>query len=204
MLFEHQRSEGTVKSTTESIRQPYVVSQFVERRLVLSAVVAAYITLVLNQPIVSSLLAINGWSLLGPLLIVLFGINFFLAQLLSISRFQKPWLILLVSMAAGSQYFIQQFGIVIDKNMLINIMETDSSEAADLLSSGMFVYGAMFILLPALLIAFVGIHKSDHVVRGVAVWAGSLVATLAVVSVVIFSQYQSYASVFRENRYLRH
>ena len=126
MLFEHQRSEGTVKSTTESIRQPNVVSLCAVRRPVLSAVVAAYITLLLNQPIVSSLLAINGWSLLGPLLFVLFGINFFLAQLLSISRLQKPWLILLVSMAASSQYFIQQFGIVIDKNMLIDIRETES------------------------------------------------------------------------------
>ncbi len=204
MLFEHQRSEGTVKSTTESIRQPNVVSLFAVRRPVLSAVVAAYITLLLNQPIVSSLLAINGWSLLGPLLFVLFGINFFLAQLLSISRLQKPWLILLVSMAASSQYFIQQFGIVIDKNMLINILETDSREATDLLSSGMFIYGAMSILLPALLITLIGIHKTGHAVRAIAAWAGSLVASLAIVTVVIFLQYQSYASVFRENRYLSH
>lgn len=204
MLSGHQRSEGTVELTGGVIRRDQEGSQFAVRRLVLSALVAAYLTLLLNQTVVSSLLAINGWTLLGPLLVVLFGINFFLAQLLSISRFQKPWLILLVSMAAGSQYFIQQFGIVIDKNMLINVLETDSSEATDLLSSGMFVYGAMSILLPALLIALVGIRRSGYAVRGIAVWAGSLVASLAVVAVVIFSQYQSYASVFRENRYLSH
>ncbi len=193
-----------MKSTVEGVRQPNVVSQFALRRLVLSAVVAAYITLLLNQPVVSSLLAIDGWSLLVPLLVVLFGINLFLSQLLSISRLQKPWLILLVSMAAGSQYFIQQFGIVIDKNMLINILETDSREATDLLSSGMFVYGAMYILLPALLIGFIGIRNSGHAVRIFAIWAGSLMASLAVVAIVIFSQYQSYASVFREHRYLSH
>lgn len=193
-----------MKSTVDGIRQPNVESLFAVRRLVLSAVVAAYLTLLVNQSVVSSLLAIDGWSLLVPLLVVLFGINFFLAQLLSISRLQKPWLILLVSMAAGSQYFIQQFGIVIDKNMLINILETDSREATDLLSSGMFFYGAMYILLPALLIGSIGIRNSGHAVRSFAIWAGSLMASLAVVAIVIFSQYQSYASVFREHRYLSH
>lgn len=185
-------------------RPPSVETQFAAHGVVLSALVAAYMTLVLNQPVASSLLAIEGWTLFGPLLIVLFGINFFLSQLLSAPLLQKPWLILLIAMAASSQYFIQQFGIVIDKNMLINVLETDSREASDLVSSRMLTYGAMFILLPAILITQVHVRRSSTAVRGFALWIGSLIGSLALAMVIIFSHYQSYASVFRENRYLSH
>ena len=173
-------------------------------RLVLSGLVAAFITLLLNQPIIESLLGIGGWTLLLPLLLVLFSLNFFLAQLFSLPWLQKGWLIALILMAAGSQYFMQQYGIVIDKSMLINTLETDSQEAAGLLSRGMIGYFGSLALLPALFVSRVRIKPARHVLRAACKWVASLIGSLCLIVTIILVHYQSYASTFRENRYLRH
>ena len=46
----------------------------------------------------------------------------------------KPLLSILLLCGAGAAYFMNQYGVMIDKGMLRNIAETNPSEAFDLLS----------------------------------------------------------------------
>lgn len=65
----------------------------------------------------------------------------------------KPVLIFLVITTALAAYFMDSYHVLIDAAMLQNILETNASEALDLLSSGLMVYLVLFGLLPAFIIA---------------------------------------------------
>src|SRR5690606_38402441 len=102
--------------------------------------VAALLTLAFNQSFMRSILPLGGWSVAWPLISLLFLLNLFICQLFGIGRLQKAWLIMLITISAISQYFMLQYGVVIDKDMLINAIETDSHEVYALLSAEMLPY----------------------------------------------------------------
>lgn len=79
---------------------------------------------------------------------LLFCINLLLMLLFGLRSLQKPAFILLFFTGACSHYFMQSFGIVIDKTMLQNALETDPAEAAGLISTGLGWALAGMMLLP--------------------------------------------------------
>jgi lipid A ethanolaminephosphotransferase len=52
-------------------------------------------------------------------------------------------------MAAFGAYFMQAYGVVIDKGMITNVLQTDKREAFDLLNSRMVVT-VLFLSIPML------------------------------------------------------
>ncbi|AXQ30424.1 phosphoethanolamine transferase [Solimonas sp. K1W22B-7] len=64
----------------------------------------------------------------------------------------KPALVLFLVTAAVCSYFMDSFGTVIDKSMLVNVARTDRHEAGDLLQLGLVVHVLLQGLLPAWLV----------------------------------------------------
>lgn len=115
----------------------------------------------------------------------------------------KPVLIMVFIAAAGAAYFMDSLGIVIDRDMITNILQTDTSEAADLISIGLLGYLLLLGVLPSLAVLGVRIPT-----RG---WRRELIETLwlfgaALLGLILLllAFYKPYASFFREHKPVRY
>jgi len=177
-------------------------SQNAISRELLPLLTALLLTLCYNQPLLSSLNQLHRPALLFAVLALLFCLNWLITQLFGTGRLLKPWLILLLCISAVGQYFMLQYGILLDKGMLLNALETDPAEIGGLISWKMLPYLFGYGVLPALLIAYLPLKSSKHF-KG---WRSLLpvFSALLLLTVLVSGQFQSYASVFREHRYLKH
>lgn len=92
---------------------------------------------------------------------VLTVLSIFLALNIAVSvlfvrRTVKPLAITFCLLNTCAFYFMTAYGVVIDKIMLLNLIQTDVYEAADMLSIKMFLYLIIFFVIPSYLI-----YKTD-------------------------------------------
>ena len=114
----------------------------------------------------------------------------------------KPALTLFLLSAAMGAYFMWSYGIVIDTPMLVNVLQTDPREAADLLNWRLLVSVCLLALLPAWWLW----RQPVRALR----WGrqlGSnllgLLASLVVAAVSLLLIYQDFSSVMRNHTQLR-
>lgn len=148
----------------------------------------------------SSLRAV--WAI-GALALMLWMLFALLARLLCWPRVGKPAIAVLLAVAALAAYFTGNYGILIDKGMMRNVLETDWREAADLLSLPLLLDFSWRGLLPAALVlgvrvAYPGWRKA---LAGVAI---GVLLFAAVVAGGLMVFYSDYASAARNHRELRH
>lgn len=142
------------------------------------------------------------WLLAASLPVVVFVWVFTVLSLLSWSRLAKPLLCLVLISASFASYFMSTYGIVIDYTMFTNVVETDVGEVSELLNWKLGLWVAMVGVLPVYLICLVPLRRKP--------WTKALGSRLIVLSLtlvtlagVVLSQYQSYASLLRNNREIR-
>ena len=142
------------------------------------------------------------WLLAGSLPVLVFAWVFTVLSLLSWWRLAKPLLCLVLISAAFASYFMSTYGIVIDYTMFTNVVETDIGEVFELLNWKLFLWVAIVGGLPVYIISQVPIRRKP--------WAKALASRLVVLSLalvalsgILLSQYQSYASLLRNNREIR-
>ncbi|RZQ55926.1 phosphoethanolamine transferase [Pseudidiomarina tainanensis] len=129
-----------------------------------------------------------------------YGLLLVLARILNIF---KPVAIGLIVLAAPAAFFMQQYGILIDPDMLINALETDPAEAHDQLSLGLFFYVIFMGIVPALILAFLKILPTGFFKRlkqGVII---GLCFTIFSIGIVMTS-YDDFASLFRNHRDIKY
>lgn len=114
----------------------------------------------------------------------------------------KPVAILLILIGAAAYYFMKHYGVVIEKTMIQNVMETDTREGLELISNGFVLYFLGAGVLPAVLLARMPIVHRPFMgdLLGKLV---TLVAALGVIGLIAANFYQDYASLFRNHRYVR-
>ena len=127
----------------------------------LMLVAAASMTLMLNGPFYTALQThIPGQAgLQFTLMFLVFLLNLMLMLLIAHGRMLKPIVLLLFFAGSLSLYFNQSFGVLIDKDMLQNAIETDPAEARGLLSSGLVLHLLQWMLLPLLLVSLVRVQR---------------------------------------------
>ncbi len=125
-----------------------------------------------------------------------YGMTLTLARLFNLF---KPVAIGLMLIAAPSAYFMQQYGVLIDPDMLINALETDPEEASDQLSTGLLLFTLLMGLLPAALLATIQINKAGALTR---LKQGGITALCFMVLAVgtVVTSYDDFASLFRNHR----
>ena len=126
-----------------------------------------------------------------------------LLTLVSFRFVVKPALILVLLSAATAAWFINEYGIVIDKAMIQNIFETDPREAVELLSWKLVLFVALTGGLPSLLVAGARIRFPAGA-HGVAQRAGTAGASLALGALLLVLLFKSLAPTVREHRELRY
>ncbi|TDR17427.1 phosphoethanolamine transferase [Marinicella litoralis] len=124
-------------------------------------------------------------------------------NLLTSAKTYKITYVVIFTLSAISFYYISQYSIVIDKEMIRNIMETNASEAKDLIGLNLFLYLTILGLLPMVFILKTKMAPIGFL-RQLLSKLKVITASLVVMGVVLYISYPSYASLARGNRHLSH
>jgi lipid A ethanolaminephosphotransferase len=142
-----------------------------------------------------------------PLLVGTFAIVvLFFNALLTLASFRfvaKPVLIVILLTASLASYFINQYGVVIDKAMIQNVFETDVREAGELLNWKLVLSVTLLGVLPSLYVARAHIQFPQGL-RGIGRRSGIALGSLAIAALLLLVFFKSLAPALREHRELRY
>ncbi len=115
----------------------------------------------------------------------------------------KPLIALLLLTTSFITYFMNQYGVMIDVHMVQNAVQTDHKEVRDLLTMKMALFVVLLGLLPGWWLFTRHIQWRSPLREG-GVRLLTLLVSAAVLVGIAFAAYQDFASLFRNNRQLRH
>jgi lipid A ethanolaminephosphotransferase len=118
-------------------------------------------------------------------------------------RVFKPVAVALLLTAAACTHFMLAFSVVIDPSMLLNVLNTDAREVADLLSLNLLLTLLGVGVLPAWWLWRQPVRpaKWQRRLGGQAVW---MVGSLALAGLVLVLMFQDFASLMRNHKQVRY
>ena len=176
----------------------------------LTALVSLWCLLLLNSPLWTYLNEIRPIGdardvafLASFFLLAGLATNLFLTPLTLIRPLAKPLLALVLVFAASANYFVDVYGVLIDKVMIRNVLETNATESFELLTGRMLLQVGVLGILPAVLLLMMPVTlkswRGELRDRGIA-----MALTIAGVGVIAGFFYQDHASLLRNHREIRH
>lgn len=187
------------------------MSLFTLRRPVMSRTVyliifALYVGLLLNLAFyrqVFTLLPVNSlhnWLVFLSMPVVAFSVMNILTTLASFLKLDRLVISLFILLSASAQYFIWTFGVVIDRAMITNILDTTPAESFALMSGKMVLTLGLSGVLMVALAWWIKISKAKTVWRSIAVRLLNILVSALLIVLVAALFYKDYASVFRNNK----
>ena len=174
-----------------------------------SLLVALWITALCNTAFWRSTLGAVGGLSLGtlPFLASLFFAILLVIHLgvclLNWPVIGRPLLTVVLVLSAATSWFESSYGVLIDKTMLRNVLETDTREVAELLNAGLLLQVLFLGIVPAALLFRISLRRGQLWKELVRKFALAIVSLLGVLLIVVaFSR--DYAGFLRNNRELRH
>ncbi|MES2663275.1 MAG: phosphoethanolamine--lipid A transferase [Pseudomonadota bacterium] len=171
-------------------------------------VVALFLTLAFNKICFQIFLenlpphSFDKLSFIGCTFTLMFlGIHWF-TNLFLFNRTTKFWLILIIICSSLSAYFMQNYAAIINKHMIQNIFETDVQEAKELASWYLIFYFFLSAAIPIFIISNINITKQSVLIivkRKIIL----LIITLAGIGLIAITNFQNYASIFRNNHQIK-
>ncbi len=125
-----------------------------------------------------------------------------LLALASVIRLEKVAATLFILLSASAQYFMMNFGIIVDRSMITNILDTTPAESYALLSGQMIMVLGFTALLSIALAWWIKIKPAPSVWRGTIMRAGTVLVSVLLILLVAGLFYKDYASLFRNNKEL--
>jgi lipid A ethanolaminephosphotransferase len=190
----HARKEAGLSKTLLNLR-PKMRSEW------LSIVTAAYLLVFTNRTFwgkSASYLEGHRFAL-AALAIGLLAALIALTVTFSAKYLIKPALIFFVLAAVASAWFMDQFGVIIDSEMIRNAVETNQAEAGHLITGSFLFHMALFGLLPSILVAAVEVvHRP--ILRKVAVNMMIIFACLAIFALAGLSNSGTFIFSTRQHR----
>lgn len=189
------------------------MSLFTLRRPVMSRTVyliifALYVGLLLDLAFyrqVFTLLPVNSlhnWLVFLSMPVVAFSVMNILTTLASFLKLDRLVISLFILLSASAQYFIWTFGVVIDRAMITNILDTTPAESFALMSGKMVLTLGLSGVLMVALAWWIKISKAKTVWRSIAVRLLNILVSALLIVLVAALFYKDYASVFRNNKEL--
>lgn len=174
-----------------------------------AALLTLWCTLLLNAPLWSKLAQlpdfVDPWYWKRAAIVGLVaGATYWWFMLLSWPGLRRPGWSLTLLTAAGMEYYIQHYGILLDSGMVRNVLQTNTSEALALLSPGMLLHILVFGGLPSLWLWFGVAWRREPLRRS---WWRSLllvVASLALLTAGVAGMYRQLAPLLRNHMELRY
>ena len=109
---------------------------------------------------------------------------------------------LFIVLCASTQYFIWNFGVVIDRSMVVNIIDTTPAESFALMSTKLVLVIGLTGILAAVLTFWFRIRRSKSHLNSVMTRLVSIVVSVLCILLVASLFYKDYASLFRNEKEL--
>ena len=143
----------------------------------------------------------NAAFVLGFFVFIL-GLQIAFLSLFAWTKLVKPVLIFVLIYAALGAYFMLSYGVVVDKSMLVNVLQTDLRESTELFSLQLVWVLGLMALLPIGLLWRVKVQRAPFFAQLKSNLLLMLLAIVLAVSAVMLT-FQSTASVMRNHKELR-
>ncbi|SFU36047.1 lipid A ethanolaminephosphotransferase [Polaromonas sp. YR568] len=115
----------------------------------------------------------------------------------------KPAITLFLLSAAFGAYFMMAYGVVIDKTMMVNTLQTDVRETRDLLNWRLLATVLVLAILPMIVLWRQKVRRASAA-RQVLTNAATLTGACVLLVLVVFLFFQSIASVMRNYTHVRY
>ena len=143
------------------------------------------------------------WLFLGIVAIVLWLLTSLMFGALAIDYLFKPIAIVTILVSAAAQYFMAEYGTVIDAGMIINVLQTDRAEAGDLTTHRFMLHLTALGLIPSLLLGITRL-KRRPILQELRYKLISGCATAVICAGLAYPFMMNLTSVFREHSILKH
>ncbi len=146
----------------------------------------------------------SSFMLKASFFIIYFGLLTSIFALVFVPYLTKVLILFLLWIVCLTAYFMSAYGVVIDKDMFVNVLRTDTTEAFSLLSPSLLLFVALLGVLPTLLILkvrivyFMGSWKKTLVVR-----IATFLLSLIMAGSLFYAYSQTIIPFFRNHRFLR-
>ncbi len=169
---------------------------------------AIFITLFANISFFSNALEVYPLSLKNGIFLASLAMVSILSQIFLYSIFShrlilKPVLIFFLLVSSITGYFMDQYGIVIDEDMINNILKTDAAEVRDLINLKLGLYVVFLGVLPSFLVFRLKLDF-DSDIREIFNRLKLVFVSLAILLTVTLPLSAQYASFLREHKPLRY
>ena len=134
--------------------------------------------------------------------VVAFSVINIIATLASFLWLDRLVLALFILVSASAQYFIINYGIVLDRSMIVNMMDTTASETFALLTPKMVITLLLTALLMMVMAFWVRIKKTLPRWKSALYRLISVAISVCLILLVALFFYKDYASLFRNNKEL--
>ncbi|RXJ66291.1 phosphoethanolamine transferase [Halarcobacter ebronensis] len=177
-------------------------------RTKLILLVSLYLTLFYNFTFFRSLLdayPLEGMNYINifSVALIVFLLNNFLFTLFGFKYLIKPLLFIVVIVSSFVAYFMDSYSIVVDTEMIRNTLQTNLNESMDLFNFKLVLYFLFLGLLPAFFIYKTKINYSSTK-KEILSKLKSIILSLLLIAIIIFSFSKFYSSFFREHKPLRY
>jgi lipid A ethanolaminephosphotransferase len=145
----------------------------------------------------------SSWLFVSACFLTLVLLQFALIAPVASRPLVRPLLTILVIASAAASYYLRTFAVILDPTMLQNVIRTDTHEARDLLTFGLFAWVAAWSVLPVAFIWLVRIQRQP-VLRAVFTRAASVAAALLLAVVCLVPISRDITSFMRNQRQARY
>ena len=107
-----------------------------------------------------------------------------------------------ILVAASAQYFIMTYGIVIDRSMIANIVDTTPAESFALMTPQMLLTLGLSGILAAFIACWIKITPAPSRLRSGLIRGANVLVSVLIILLIAALFYKDYASLFRNNKEL--
>jgi lipid A ethanolaminephosphotransferase len=175
---------------------------------VILLVLAVYFTLVFNSGILGHFYDIlgqlgdydRGFAISAPFVLILASLVVFTP--FSFRYLFKPFFVLLIMLSALAHYGMAKYGIVFDRGMMENVIETNQLEAFSYFNLTAALWFVATGLLPALILIVVPVRYPETILHGVGQRFVMIAVPLVMLGGIAGFYFKDYASVGRNHKVL--
>lgn len=145
----------------------------------------------------------GGWVTAASLFVAMTGLNMVLLCLVLNRWTAKPVLTVLLVVTALAVYYMDQYTVFLDPDMIRNVLHTDAKESRELLTPGLLLPLLLYAVLPLALVWWVRLRRRPWT-QALLRRSLTIAVTLLVTAGAIMFSFQDLSALMRNHREIRH
>lgn len=147
--------------------------------------------------------AAGGWVTAASLFVAMTGLNMLLLCLVLNRWTAKPVLTVLLVVTALAVYYMDQYTVFLDPDMIRSVLHTDAKESRELLTQGLLLSLLVYALVPGTMVWWVRLHRHTWTQTLLRRSLAMVVSLLVTAGAILFS-FQDISTLMRNHREIRH